>query len=208
MQALEARYKSGQGCHCRCDLGEKKSPCLRKVVFSCACAHARGTWSQRDDVARVKDFAKARTLVAKHARPWSGARHPNACLRELVFFAVPLFERDIREESEAGRRGLRPKVKRSRVGSRRAENKLAYKITIPVLFDVPLPPPIVPLLPFFLQKNGFIYLTATSSDRDRCARNWDDIRRYKITDQSHDHDSERFSLGVVRRCFCAVETLS
>lgn len=46
------------------DLGEKKSWCLRQVVSFCA----RGTWSQRDlalGIARAKDFAKARTLVAK-----------------------------------------------------------------------------------------------------------------------------------------------
>lgn len=84
MRILEARYKSGWRCHCRCDLGEKKSPCLREATFS----YARGTWSQRDGI-ESSHFAKARILVAKvtlckfhlRTRPSSGARHPNACLR-------------------------------------------------------------------------------------------------------------------------------
>lgn len=68
------------------------------------------------------------------ARPWSGARHPNACLRELSSSCRSFVRawHPWRIGSRGGRES-RPKVERSA----RAENEPAYKITIPLPF---LPP--------------------------------------------------------------------
>jgi len=176
MRTLEARYKSDQRCHCRCDLGEKTSPCLREIVFSCACAwnlitKRRYCVSQgfhESTHSRCESYAMQ---IPPRTRPWSVARHPNACLRELVF-SIPLFERDIHEESEAGRRDLRSKVKRS--APRRArKTSLPIKLPFRYYSTFPYRPPC-----FLISLREWLYLF--NYDPRVSAREWDDIRGSQI----------------------------
>lgn len=150
MRTLVMRYKSGQRCHCRRDLGEKTSLCLREVAFSCACAwnlitkrrYCASQGFRKSTHSRCESYAMQ---IPPRTRPWSSARHPNACLRELVF-SIPLFERDIHEESEAGRRGFKAKGQAKRAASHRAARKTSLPIKLPFRYysTFPYRTPFVP----------------------------------------------------------------
>lgn len=138
-------------CHCRRDFGEKKSPCYGKLPFP-----TRAELDHKEDgIARGKAFVKARTVVAKVTLcKFHLVRAASKCLLKKSSSSSSFLcssVTSVKDRKLEG--GLRPKVKQS--APRCAENELAYKITIPVPFDVPLP--IYRHLYFpSLYENGFI----------------------------------------------------
>lgn len=66
MRTLEARYKSGQRCHCRCDLGEKKSPCLREAAFSYA--RTRAELDRKETASHEPRISRKHALSSRKLR--------------------------------------------------------------------------------------------------------------------------------------------